>query len=49
MVESYILLCVNHIQKQPIFGVFATDEELFANTLKIKGLLVKKIRKAFNI
>ena len=23
MVESCILLCVNHIQKQPIFGVFA--------------------------
>ena len=26
-----------------------TDEELLANTLKIKGLLVKKIRTAFNI
>ena len=26
-----------------------TDEELLANTLKIKGLLVKKFRTAFNI
>lgn len=49
MNENCIVLCVNNIQNKRIFGVFPNDEELFANTPKIKRLRVKKIRIAFNI
>lgn len=41
---------VSIIYKNNVYLAYLqTDEELLANTLKIKGLLVKKFRTAFNI
>ncbi len=41
---------VSSIYKNNVYLAYLqTDEELFVKTPKIKGLLVKKIRTAFNI